>query len=90
MNAISSARLTIRSRKTLLAAGIGCFVLSAIVRIDTALIRAIFGIPEAYDPLIQKIASGFGALGGILVAAYYVVGFFQDRRDSKKEISDET
>jgi hypothetical protein len=40
--------------------------------------------------LIPKIASGFGALGGILVAAYYVVGFLQERRNSKKEISDET
>jgi hypothetical protein len=90
MDATSSARFKLRSRKSLLATGIGCFVLSAIVRIDTTLIRAIFGIPEAYDPLIQKIASGFGALGGILVAAYYVVGFLQDRRNSKKEISDET
>jgi hypothetical protein len=90
MNATSSARLKFRSRKSLLAAGIGCFVLSAIVRIDTALIRAIFGIPDAYDPLIPKIASGFGALGGILVAAYYVVGFLQERRNNKKEISDET
>jgi hypothetical protein len=90
MDATSSARFKLRSRKTLLATGIGCFVLSAIVRIDTALIRAIFGIPEAYDPLIQKIASGFGALGGILVAAYYVVGFLQERRNNKKEISDET
>lgn len=90
MDEISSSRFKIRSRKTLLATGIGCFVLSAIVRIDTALIRAIFGIPEVYDPLIQKIASGFGALGGILVAAYYVVGFLQDRRNNKKEISDET
>jgi hypothetical protein len=90
MDATSSARFKLRSRKTLLATGIGCFVLSAIVRIDTALIRAIFGIPEIYDPLIQKIASGFGALGGILVAAYYVVGFLQERRNSKKEISDET
>ena len=89
MNEIGATSLKALNRKTLLAAGIGCFVLSAIVRIDTALIRAIFGIAEVYDPLLQKTASGFGALGGILVGAYYVIGFVHERRKSKEGISGE-
>lgn len=74
----------------MLAVGITCFVLSLIIRIDTALIRAVFGIAESYEPLIEKVAAGFGALGGILVAAYYVAGFIQERREQKEETPDET
>ena len=81
---------TLKGRKLLLAAGISSFVLSLIIRIDTALIGAVFGISESYEPLIEKLAAGFGALGGILVAAYYVAGFVQERRAKREETPDET
>ena len=87
---LDKIRAAFAGRKALLAAGISSFVLSLIIRIDTALIRAVFGIAESYEPLIEKLAASFGALGGILVAAYYAAGFIQERREQKKETPDET
>ena len=87
---LDKIRTAFAGRKVLLAAGISSFVLSLIIRIDSALIRAVFGIAESYEPLIEKLAASFGALGGILVAAYYVTGFVQERRTKREETPDET
>lgn len=90
MGNLENFRVAFTGRKALLAAGISSFVLSLVIRIDTALIRAVFGIAESYEPMIEKVAAGFGALGGIFVASFYVVGFIQDRRAKRKEALDET
>jgi hypothetical protein len=81
--------MAMEKRKYLLAFALLCFVISAVIRIDTSIVRLIFSIEDSSDKFIRLIASLFGASGGILVAVYYLLGFLQKSISKNKGIENE-
>jgi hypothetical protein len=76
-----------KGRKLILAIGVGFFFVGLILKIDTALIQTLLGLPDEYERILQLVASACGAIGGILVAVFYLLGFIAQQR--KKVIEDE-
>lgn len=68
--------LTFPKRHLLLALGICCFFLSLIIRIDATLVTYIWDLGDKPLATIDLIASAFGGIGGLLVAGFYLWGYF--------------